>query len=399
MMRLEQIRGVHLEITTKCNAACPQCARNVWGSVEDPSYDQTEIYLDEFKEFFKPEFLAQLHDIFMCGTYGDPAVARDCLPIWKYIKECKPGGLSNLHTNGGIRTPEWWEELAQYCRQAFFGFDGLEDTNHLYRQNVNWKRAVENAKAFIDGGGRAVWVMNVFKHNQHQVDEAKRLALAMGFEEFIVRKTARFYWPSRGLVTRLPVFDKDGRVSHFLEMPTNLEYLNEVFSEQEQREAEENNLKMLPRVPDHIRYVVEDKLKRKRLRLKNNGEPKREIPADVRKKFDGRQVCCRAQANKEIYVSASGLVWPCCFLSVNEWGMGPMQFQVDEIFRKIEGSMDTLNFRKHSLNEIVNGEFFQKHVPESWNKATLAEGKLYDCAYWCPKGKGHFQSEYDVSAL
>ena len=41
-----------------------------------------------------------------------------------------------------------------------------------------------NAKAFIEAGGKARWKMIVFKHNEHQIDEAKLLAKDMGFWEF-----------------------------------------------------------------------------------------------------------------------------------------------------------------------------------------------------------------------
>jgi hypothetical protein len=400
MYALEDVEQVHLEITTRCNAACPQCARNIFGSVDDPSFELTEIYLDEFKSVFQPDFIGQLKSIFMCGTFGDPSVSRDCLKIWEYIKESNPNIHTNLHTNGGARSPSWWKELAGLCTTTWFGIDGLEDTNHLYRQGVSWKRLMENAEAYIAGGGRAVWVMNVFKHNQHQVDQAKLTAMSMGFKDFIVRKTARFYWPSRGLVNRIPVYTAKGEISHFLEMPTDPVFLNEKYNEDEKETVDKNTEQITySSGVDHLNSIVQDKLARKKRRLEGQFDSRQEIPQDVKSKFDSQEVCCKAQANKELYVSASGLVWPCCFLSINEWGQGPMQFQVDEIFSKIPGRMDTLDFRKHSLEEIIDGDFFQKHVPESWKKSSLEAGKLYDCAYWCPKEQGYFQSESDVYKL
>jgi hypothetical protein len=44
----------------------------------------------------------------------------------------------------------------------------LEDTNHLYRENVEWKKIMENARAFISAGGTAHWDMLIFDHNKHQ---------------------------------------------------------------------------------------------------------------------------------------------------------------------------------------------------------------------------------------
>jgi hypothetical protein len=179
-------------------------------------------------------------------------------------------------------------------------------------------------------------------------------------------------------------------------MPSNPEYLNQKFTEAEQNEAEHASQKAFSSDdPGFIRNQLEYKLKRRHERQQNILDPRHEIPADVAGKFDHQQICCRSKRYGEIYLSASGLVWPCCFLSVNEWGMGPMQFQLDEIFRNIDGGMDSLNFRKHSLPEILQSDFFQKQLPESWAKSSLNDGKLYDCAYWCPKEKSHFASEYE----
>ena len=65
-----------------------------------------------------------------------------------------------------------------------FSIDGLEDTNHLYRRNVQWHKVMENAKSFIDAGGLARWRMIVFEHNAHQLKDAEQLSKAMGFGKF-----------------------------------------------------------------------------------------------------------------------------------------------------------------------------------------------------------------------
>ena len=61
-----------------------------------------------------------------------------------------------------------------------FSIDGLEDTNHLYRQDVEWDKIMERAKKFIGAGGRAEWKFIIFRHNQHQVEEARSLSKELG---------------------------------------------------------------------------------------------------------------------------------------------------------------------------------------------------------------------------
>ena len=90
--------------------------------------------------------------------------------------------------------PEVWGNIGKAMGEAeqkqgvekvmTFSIDGLADTNKLYRIGINHERVMANAKAFIEAGGKARWKMIVFKHNEHQIDEAKQLAKDMGFWEF-----------------------------------------------------------------------------------------------------------------------------------------------------------------------------------------------------------------------
>ena len=93
-----------------------------------------------------------------------------------------------------------------------FGIDGLEDTNHLYRVNVKWKKVMENVKAFVENGGNAIWDYIVFRHNEHQVEQAREFSNKIGFKKFLVKKTGRFAVNSVGdyVVRGHPVYDSKG---------------------------------------------------------------------------------------------------------------------------------------------------------------------------------------------
>ena len=73
-----------------------------------------------------------------------------------------------------------------------FGIDGLEDTNHLYRRGVSFEKAINNAQAFIKTGGKAQWNYIVYKHNEHQIGQAKLLSEIIGFDKILFRGTGRF---------------------------------------------------------------------------------------------------------------------------------------------------------------------------------------------------------------
>ena len=75
--------------------------------------------------------------------------------------------------------------------KAWFGIDGLEDTNHIYRRNVDWDRLQKNFRAYIKAGGDAGWQFIVFPWNEHQIEEARQRSLDEGFATFALVQTVR----------------------------------------------------------------------------------------------------------------------------------------------------------------------------------------------------------------
>jgi len=139
--------------------------------------------------------------MFMCGNYGDPAAGRYTMDIYHYFRQINPTITLGMNSNGALQTTFWWHELGRlfnrprdYC---VFSIDGLEDTNTVYRKNVNWGKLMSNAEAFIAAGGSAHWDMLVYRHNQHQVDDCEQLARDLGFKWFRAKVS------KRGLTDRL----------------------------------------------------------------------------------------------------------------------------------------------------------------------------------------------------
>jgi len=120
--------------------------------------------------------------MFMCGNYGDPAAGYYTMDIYNYFRKVNPEIVLGMNTNGAIQSTFFWHALGKLCNKpedyCVFSIDGLEDTNHVYRENVNWKKLMSNAEAYIAAGGSAHWDMLVYKHNQHQVDACEQLAKA-----------------------------------------------------------------------------------------------------------------------------------------------------------------------------------------------------------------------------
>ena len=195
--KLENVRVLHLEPTSRCNAACPQCSRFLDDGITiDPSLQLVDLPLETVQRVLSTEFVLQLKKMFMCGNYGDPAASIHTLQIYDWFREINPSIELGMNTNGSLKTASWWSELGTkiYKEKDFciFSIDGLQDTNHIYRRNTNFDKIINNAQSFIAAGGRAVWDMLIFKHNEHQVETTKQLAKELGFVQFRAKVSRRF---------------------------------------------------------------------------------------------------------------------------------------------------------------------------------------------------------------
>lgn len=311
MYRYQDIKDIHLEITSKCQARCPMCPRRISGGPLNPFIKLDEITLDVFKKWFELDFIKQLDSLFMCGNLGDPIISKDTLEIYQYLREANPNIRLAMHTNGSARDPEWWQRLAQLKVKVTFGIDGLADTHHLYRISTDFNKIIENARAFITAGGVAKWHMLVFAHNEHQIEEARTMSKQMGFVDFSIKHTSRFKQDY------LQVIDDMGRPTHRIK-PT------------------QTSLDMIPL-------------------------------AEAAQKEVKPHIVCKAQKFKQLYVSACGNVSPCCWLDM-EW-IPPMQESRIDYMEKIS---EFPNLHRKTLKEIFDGGFFSK-IEAQWGTVGLKE--------------------------
>jgi MoaA/NifB/PqqE/SkfB family radical SAM enzyme len=174
------INSYEIEITSRCNAACPVCARTVLNDanklvVEDLPYEQ-------FVEIFENYYLDN-NMFYFCGTIGDAMTHPKILDIFKFLID-KNANI-DVHTNGGTRNAAFWKELAELSKlhknsnnrslNVRWNVDGIE-TNKLYRVNVDINKVLSNMKTYVDHGGKASWYYIVFDWNLDEIDKAKQLA-------------------------------------------------------------------------------------------------------------------------------------------------------------------------------------------------------------------------------
>lgn len=311
MYNYEDIKCVHLEITSKCQAKCPMCPRRINGGPLLDSLYLDEITLDTFKNWFPLDFIQQLEMLTMCGNLGDPIVAKDTLEIFEYIRKNNNTVHLRMNTNGSGRNKTWWEKIAKLDVEVIFGIDGLEDTHHFYRINTDWNKIISNASAFIAAGGNARWDMLVFQHNEHQVELCREMSKELGFNNFTVKHTSRF---------------KNNK----------LDVINEKYELQYTLYPSEKSLGMI----SDVKQAEQE-----------------ELPT----------ITCKAVADKMVYVSANGNVSPCCWLDM-EWIPQHSPSRIDYMIKINQMP----NLYKNSLKEIFNSDYFNK-IKNTWNTCGLKE--------------------------
>jgi MoaA/NifB/PqqE/SkfB family radical SAM enzyme len=303
VIKLSDVRHLHLELSSDCNARCPQCPRNFYGYPYNFGYDVTNLTLEKIKSLLPLKFVAQLDEILINGNYGDFVMNPESLDIVAWFREHNPTMKIDISTNGGARDKEFWAKLAEYKPVVSFCIDGLEDTHAIYRQNTIYETVIKNAATFMDADGIAVWCMTEFDHNLHQFEQAEHLSKTYGFKAFNRRPSVR----NQG-----PVYDKQG---------------NRVF--------------VMKQVSDRFPEKIDDEFAQK-----NRFKP---ITSEY------KPATCEALEQKSLYISAEGTIDPCCHVGMNkpkftwwdkdiELRQGTFSTSLEEgisWFNRIEESFDT----------------------------------------------------------
>jgi MoaA/NifB/PqqE/SkfB family radical SAM enzyme len=379
MYNYDELRTIHLEMTERCNASCPQCGRNINGGDQNPYIKNHEISLAEIQQFIPVDLCRQLMHVYMCGNYGDPIVAQDTLEAFKYFREHNPNMLLSMNTNASARSVEWWAELAKiYGNNGYviFSIDGLEDTNHIYRRNTIWSKIIENAKAFINAGGKARWEYIVFAHNEHQVENARKFAYSLGFKEFVAKKSARFMSLQGSIKENSIVKDRKGNVIS-ISPPKNASYRNDGLKKINMLNVQNIDV-VLP-----TSYVeIKDKI-----------NPELFMNNELQREYDTANIDCKVKKEKSIYISAEGILQPCCWVAsqMYPWYHSPRGTQLWKFINKF--GLDKLDLRKYSIKDVLNNGYFEM-IEQSWDKPSCKEGKLAVCSKVCGTNLETFSKQY-----
>jgi hypothetical protein len=333
------IKTIQIEHSTICNAACPQCLRESKGG--DYSFFEQTYIPTEFYETRIPQHVYDTAEIIdFCGALGDPCAAPNFVEVCRIIKRKNPKLQIAVATNGGMKTPKFWKELGSVLNgtdYVIFGIDGLEATNWIYRVNVKWDSVIQNARAFIEAGGRAEWQYISFAHNEHQIEKARELATSMGFARFFVLPNNRFITQE---VTGTVCYGADGNI-------------------------------LMPPVSEKTQHPL----------------LKKGIPTDRKvwaAQLEKSCTDCGAQKHSEAYINVHTHLLPCCFIAGATTTLDPNEGEYNgywDLWHSTGG--DRLKLSENDWDDVLSSEFY-KGIQESWNKK-FGDGRLMVCSLICSK--------------
>jgi len=325
-----------------------------------------------------------------CGCHGDPAMTPDWEPI--LVGSSKRKYIIDVETNGSMWKPDVWSNIGKAMGEAeqkqgvekvmTFSIDGLEDTNKLYRIGIKHEKVMANAKAFIEAGGKARWKFIVFKHNEHQVDEAKQLAKDMGFWEFDKHVSTRNFEYNFKELEKKNKREKD-----------RLEKENEVIQVAEKiMEEDKEILEQLVDTPKEILpdYEVEtDARKARKGVIEEESETKVDLNitqegAEIYKKIleqaDINTITCDFKEQRMMYIDAEMLLWPCNHIAATKQEDMTHMNKLEK-----EYGVGWNSLENHTAEEIFNHEYIQSILPLTWKDPTH---KLctYECQEMCGGG-------------
>tara|TARA_B100001094_G_scaffold47222_1_gene42438 strand:+ start:1475 stop:2578 length:1104 start_codon:yes stop_codon:yes gene_type:complete len=346
-LNLDKPIEIQVELTTKCNAMCPMCARvdenRAKGQYLNPYMPfEADMKFETWEKMFDKWSLSKVYRIDHTPVFGDPLASSIFLDTVEWIAKKNPKIIVSANTNASLRTPNYWKDLGKLMsfneeNYIAFSIDGLEDTNHLYRRMTKWDKIIENAQAFIDAGGKAHWKMIKFEHNKHQIDQARDLAKKMKFATFTVS-------PNNG-----------------------------------GRELEPNDSLKTFQVPSKFKdteYNSSHSITHDWQTQKKN----------MLEKFNAKKVNCEwSNLKNAVFFATNGDIFPCCYTYQRVY-MTKRSEANDFIFKTYKKyGREFINVNTHSLQQILKNEWYGKNLVDSFGQTLQDENnpKLHRCAQKC----------------
>lgn len=173
---------ISIESGNLCNLRCPLCPTGQ----QDKSARKGFLSFDVFKKVI--DEIGQNLTMVRLYNWGEPLLNKDFLRMVHYAKE--RGIDLKISTNLSLKIEDTTiEELLKAgLEKIYISCNGASSTTYR-KYHIggdfelvmdNMKRLVQTKKAIPGCRTRLVWLFHVFKHNEHEIETARKLAQKMG---------------------------------------------------------------------------------------------------------------------------------------------------------------------------------------------------------------------------
>lgn len=348
LVSVTDLKIIEFGITSLCNAGCPLCNRHVPGTnTVIPGLKLTSMSYEKFEKITNDLGKHASHiTAGFWGVVGDNAAHPEIEKILNLSASCYKN--TQLETNGGIRSPDFWSRLGKLSSLSItFSIDGLKDTNAIYRINTDFDRIIANASAYIKAGGRAEWKYIVFKHNEHQVEQAEQLAKDLGFEKFRVHHSKRFHKQSH------PVSRKSYNAN-------------------------------INKIPDHVKNDGIELLPSTLVET----EYEKHLTLNQAEDISGQTIDCKTIRRGQIYIDENNKLWPCCYFNTPSYYSQKFFAYWNDIEKKYGKDFNSLD--NQSIVDLLEHDYFSNYLPSSWTDSNLKY------CYQCPSKCGNSQYNQNI---
>lgn len=203
--------SISFEPTTSCNLRCPECPSGLRAFTRPTGMLEKDFFRQTIDDIYK--------DILYLIFYfqGEPFLNREFLTMVKYASD--KGLYTATSTNAHYLTDELAKKTVESgLDRLIISIDGTtQDTYKQYRIGGNITKVIEGAKNIIkwkkELKSKTPFVFFQFlvvKHNEHQIDEIKKLAKEIGIDQ-VRFKTAQVYDYENDPNNLIPVNEKYSR--------------------------------------------------------------------------------------------------------------------------------------------------------------------------------------------
>jgi MoaA/NifB/PqqE/SkfB family radical SAM enzyme len=334
--------SVLVEVSSSCNAACPQCDRFKPNTLETYDFLKNRQWtLSEFVQAFPVSELMHIKELVFSGLYGEPTTCKDLSEMVQYVRTNAPQILIYITTNGSTRTADWWYKLGLIGGNQLrvqFDVDGINQEMHsTYRRNTSLEKILNNMNAFSKANPNHTDVFTVvYTYNEKHLSEIQEITKQHGAVHWDQIESGRFnqergavytYIDNRGIKHELVQIDKE----------------------------------MHSWIP-HIR------------RIRNFSLDKMSYSDDT------HEIVCAAGSAGRLQIDYNGNIWPCCYLITATDHKMPDTVELQNL-----RASNKMSLFHHTLGEIIKSNWYTTELSESitsCNTANLA------CIKWCGRKKG-----------